>query len=77
MTHPDDLTYVVDDVPPLPKLIFLGLRQAMVISIVLRSLDFRAFWRRCIRTKCAPGSTTNAVTSSWFLHSRLAQRCVQ
>jgi xanthine permease XanP len=35
VTHPDNLTYAVDDVPPLPELIFLGLQQVMVISIYL------------------------------------------
>jgi len=35
VTHPDNLTYAVDDIPPLPKLVFLGLQQVMVLSIYL------------------------------------------
>jgi xanthine permease XanP len=33
VTRPDNLTYAINDVPPLPKLIFLGLQQVMVLSI--------------------------------------------
>lgn len=42
MTHPDNLAYVANDVPP-AELIFLGLLQAIVISIALRPADSRAF----------------------------------
>ena len=35
MPRPDSLTYAVDDVPPLTKLILLGLQQTLVISIYL------------------------------------------
>jgi xanthine permease XanP len=35
MPRPDSLTYAVDDVPPLAKLLVLGLQQALVLAIYL------------------------------------------
>ena len=35
MTRPDSLTYAVDDVPPLAKLLLLGLQQTLVVAMYL------------------------------------------
>ena len=35
MTRPEDLLYRVDELPPWPRLLFLGMQHAMLMSIYL------------------------------------------
>ncbi|MBV8937786.1 MAG: hypothetical protein JO095_18560, partial [Alphaproteobacteria bacterium] len=35
MTRPEDLLYAVDERPPWPRLLFLGLQHAMLLSVNL------------------------------------------
>src|SRR5271170_7931810 len=35
MTRPEDLLYAVDDMPPWPRLLFLGMQHAMLLSVNL------------------------------------------
>jgi len=35
MTQPEDLLYVVDEMPPWPRLLFLGMQHAMLLSVNL------------------------------------------
>jgi NCS2 family nucleobase:cation symporter-2 len=35
MTRPEDLLYTVDELPPWPRLLFLGMQHAMLMSVYL------------------------------------------
>ena len=35
MTRPEDLLYAVDEMPPWPRLLFLGMQHAMLLSVNL------------------------------------------
>jgi len=35
MTRPEDLLYRVDELPPWPRLLFLGIQHAMLMSVYL------------------------------------------
>ena len=54
--RPDDLIYAVDDMPPWPRLIFLGLQHALLMSVylVLIVIVFR-------RAGAAPATTMSAL----------------
>jgi len=47
MTRPEDLIYGVDELPPWPRLIFLGAQHAVLMSVYLVLIVIRLPQRGC------------------------------
>ncbi|HEX9872399.1 MAG TPA: hypothetical protein VGC99_28135 [Candidatus Tectomicrobia bacterium] len=77
MTHPNNLTYAVNDIPPLAKLIFLRLQQVMVLSIYLVMMAIVVHAAGVLRRlfaplprRCRDAAVSDCQTGGWAAHHR-------